>query len=185
MDMSAFMTPVRGDMSQTRERFSGAKGVQVPPCPPQHTNRGMWDTSWERCCGKGRRQMGRQSRVQMQGRGKYWEMRNNKFGNKISILNLIVLSLVQSFSRVWLFVTPWSAAHQASHPSPTPRACSNSYPLNRRCHPTISSSVVLLSSCLQSFPALGSFPVSSSHQVAKVLELQYQFFQWIFRTDFL
>ena len=42
--------------------------------------------------------------------------------------------------------------------------------------------------CLRSFPASGSFPsVSSSHQVAKVLELQlqHQSFQWIFRTDFL
>ena len=38
--------------------------------------------------------------------------------------------------------------------------CSNSCPLSRWCHPTISSSVVPLSSCLQSFPASGSFPVS-------------------------
>ena len=37
-----------------------------------------------------------------------------------------------------------------------------------------------------SFPASGSFPwVGSSHQVAKVLELQHQSFQWIFRVDFL
>ena len=73
--------------------------------------------------------------------------------------------------------------------SPTPRACSNSCPLSRWCHPTISSSVVPFSSCLQSFPASGSFPkwVSSLHQVAKVLEflLQHQSFQWIFRTHFL
>ena len=45
-------------------------------------------------------------------------------------------------------------------PSPTPRAYSNSYPLSQWCHPTISSSVVPFSSCLQSFPASGSFPVS-------------------------
>ena len=45
-------------------------------------------------------------------------------------------------------------------PSPTPGACSNSYPLSRWCHPTISSSLALFSSCLQSFPASGSFPVS-------------------------
>ena len=44
-------------------------------------------------------------------------------------------------------------------PSPTPRAYSNSYPLSRRCHPTISSSVIPFS-CLHSFAALGSFPVS-------------------------
>ena len=45
-------------------------------------------------------------------------------------------------------------------PSPTPGAYSNSCPLSRWCHPTISSSVVPFSSCLQSFPASGSFPMS-------------------------
>ena len=39
-------------------------------------------------------------------------------------------------------------------------ACSNSCPLSWWCHPTISSSVVPFSFCLQSFPALGSFPMS-------------------------
>ena len=61
-------------------------------------------------------------------------------------------------------------------PSASPRVCSNSRPLSWWSHPTISSSVVPFSSCLQSFPASGSFPwrVGSSHQVAKVLELQLQ-----------
>ena len=45
-------------------------------------------------------------------------------------------------------------------PLPTPRAYSNSSPLSRWCHPTISSSVLPFSSCLQSFPASGSFPMS-------------------------
>ena len=45
-------------------------------------------------------------------------------------------------------------------PSPTLRACSNLCPLSRWCHPTISSSVIPFSSCLQTFPASGSFPVS-------------------------
>ena len=45
-------------------------------------------------------------------------------------------------------------------PSPTPRAYSNSCPASRWCHPTISSSVVSFSSCLQSFPASGSFTMS-------------------------
>ena len=45
-------------------------------------------------------------------------------------------------------------------PSPTPRACSNSCPLSRWCHANISSSVIPFSSCLQSFPASGSFPMS-------------------------
>ena len=73
-------------------------------------------------------------------------------------------------------------------PSPTPGACSNSCPSSRWCHPTISSSVIPFSSCLQSFPASGSFQwVSSSHQVAKVLEfqLQHQSFQWTFTIDLL
>ena len=45
-------------------------------------------------------------------------------------------------------------------PSPTPRAYSNSCPSCQWCHPTISSSVIPFSSCLQSFPASGSFPMS-------------------------
>ena len=45
-------------------------------------------------------------------------------------------------------------------PSPTPGVYSNSCPLSWWCHPTISSSVVPLSSHLQSFPASGAFPMS-------------------------
>ena len=45
-------------------------------------------------------------------------------------------------------------------PSPSPRVYSNSYPLSWWCHPTISSSVFPFSSCLQSFPASGSFQMS-------------------------
>ena len=45
-------------------------------------------------------------------------------------------------------------------PSPSPGACSNSCPLNQWCHTTISSSIGPFSSCLQSFPASGSFPMS-------------------------
>ena len=45
-------------------------------------------------------------------------------------------------------------------PSRTPRAYSNSCPLSWWCHPTISSSAIPFSSCLQSFPASGSFPMS-------------------------
>ena len=55
--------------------------------------------------------------------------------------------------------------HEPQHtrppcPSPTPRACSNWCPLSPWCHPNVSSSVVPFSSCLQSFPASGAFPVS-------------------------
>ena len=57
----------------------------------------------------------------------------------------------------------WPHGLQHSRPpclSPTPRVHPNSYPLSRWCHPTISSSVIPFSSCLQSFPASGSFPRS-------------------------
>ena len=45
-------------------------------------------------------------------------------------------------------------------PSASPGACLNSCPLSQWCHPIISSSVILFSSCLYSFPTSGSFPMS-------------------------
>ena len=63
-------------------------------------------------------------------------------------------------SHVQLFVTPGTAACQASCPSPSSTVCSNSCPLSRWCHPTISSSVTSFSSCSQFFPASGYFPMS-------------------------
>ena len=104
----------------------------------------------------------------------------------------VVLQLVSEFSR--LVVSNSSCPHGLQHarppcPSPTPGASSNSCPLSQWWHPTISSSVVPFSTCLQSF--LGIWLtlqwVSSSCQLAKVLEfqLQHQSFQWIFRTDLL
>ena len=47
-------------------------------------------------------------------------------------------------------------------PSLSPGVCSNSHPLSRWCHPTISSSVAHFSSCLQSLPASGSFSSESA-----------------------
>ena len=46
------------------------------------------------------------------------------------------------------------------YPSLSPGVCSNSGPFCRWCHPTISSLVIPFSTCLQSFPAKGSFPMS-------------------------
>ena len=63
-------------------------------------------------------------------------------------------SSVQSLSCIRRFVTPWTAAHQAS------LSISNSCPLSWWYHPTISPSVVPFSSHLQSFPASGSFQMS-------------------------
>jgi len=63
---------------------------------------------------------------------------------------IFVVVVVQLLSRVWLFVTPWTAAR---------RICSSSCSLSWWCCPTISSSVALFS-CPQSFPASGSFLMS-------------------------
>ena len=71
----------------------------------------------------------------------------------------LLFSSVQLLSHVRLFATPWTAACQAS------LSITNSQSLlkiisNQWCHPTISSSVIPYSSCLQSFLASGSFPRS-------------------------
>ena len=99
-------------------------------------------------------------------------------------LHAFVLS---RFSHVWLFETHGLQHARLSGPSLSSRVCANPCLLSLWCHLTISSSVVLFSSCLQSFLASGSFPrwVGSSPQVAKVLELQlqHQSFQWIFRDQ--
>ena len=69
------------------------------------------------------------------------------------------------FSHFSSVVSDTLRPHRLQHarlpcPSPTPRAYSNTCPLSWWCYPTISSSVVPFSSCLQSFPASGSFPMS-------------------------
>ena len=114
----------------------------------------------------------------------------------------VQFSSVQSLSHVQLFVTPWTAACQAS------LSVTNSQRLHKlmsitnsqRLHKLMSIESVMpskhlilwhpLSSFLQSFPAPqyhGLFQwVSSLHQMVKGLELQpqHQSLQWIFRTDF-
>ena len=95
---------------------------------------------------------------------------------------------VQSLSPVWLFMT-----HRLQHgslpcPSPTPGACSNSChwvgDAIQPSHPLLSLSPPALN--LSQNQSLFKW-VSSSYEVAKVLEfqLQHQSFRWIFRTDFL
>ena len=80
----------------------------------------------------------------------------------ISLVNVChyQFSSVQFLSRVRLFVTQWTAACEASLSITNSWSLPNSCPLSRWCHPTISSSVVPFSSCLQSFPASGSFQMS-------------------------
>ena len=73
-------------------------------------------------------------------------------------------------------------------PSPTPGVYPNACPSSWWCHPTISSSVIPFASCLQSFPASGSFPISlffTSGGRSLEFQLQHQSFQWTFRTVFL
>ena len=87
--------------------------------------------------------------------------------------NFLSLYLTRYPTPIYLFSVQFSCSvvsnslqpHGLQHarlpyPSTTPGACSNSWPLSQWCHPTISSSVIPFSSCLQSFPASGSFPVS-------------------------
>ena len=107
---------------------------------------------------------------------------------KYTGISLPLLFVVHSLSHVWLSSTPWIAAPQDIYPSLSPRVCSYSCPLSWCCYLTISSSAPPFSFCVQSFPASGSLPVSqffiSGGQILE-LQLQHQFFQWIFRVDFL
>ena len=69
----------------------------------------------------------------------------------------LYMKVTQSSSALWTRGLPHA---RLPCQSPTPRVYSNSCPLSRWCPPTISSSVIPFSSCLQSFPASGLFPVS-------------------------
>ena len=73
---------------------------------------------------------------------------------------LSLFSSVQLLSHVWLFATPRTAACQASLSITSSQSLLNSCPLSRWCHSTITSSVVPFSSCLQPFPASGSFQMN-------------------------
>ena len=83
----------------------------------------------------------------------------------IILIDLQVLNYpsVQFSSVAQSCLTLWPHEPQDARPpcpSPTARVYPNPCPLSRWCHPTITSSVVPFSSCSQSFPASGSFPMS-------------------------
>ena len=102
-------------------------------------------------------------------------------------LNIIPFSTVQSLSRVWLFCNPMD--------------CSTSgFSVLHQLPELAQTHVLWVGDAIQPFHSLLSLSppafnsskhqglfqwVSTSHQVTKVLELQHQSFQWIFRTDFL
>ena len=100
----------------------------------------------------------------------------------LSFKPALSLSSFSQFSCVRLFVTPWTAAHQAS------LSITNSWSLLRliSIELVMPSNHLISSFCLQSLPASGKW-VSSLHQVAKILALQlkHQSFKWIFRVDIL
>ena len=92
-----------------------------------------------------------------------WEYSREK--NRNSCLHGAYIPLGKSiqFSRSVMSDSLWSPGLQHARPpcpSPTPEVYSDSCPLSLWCHPTISFSVIPFSSCLQSFPAAGSFLMS-------------------------
>ena len=105
-----------------------------------------------------------------------WSGRYPDFENKKYILWAGPPSCLVLFSGSVMSnsLRPHGLQHARLPCSPSPRACSNSCPLSRWCHSTMSSFVIPFS-CPQFFLAQGlSHWVSFSHQVAKVLELQLQ-----------
>ena len=109
----------------------------------------------------------------MRGTKKFWKSLLRNLGKSEELSeNIIIHQLdkerqgflhfvvaVHSLSAIQLFVTPWKHARLPC-PLLSPGVCSNSCPLSQWCHPTISPSVAPFSSCPQSFPASGSFPMS-------------------------
>ena len=105
----------------------------------------------------------------------------------------VQFSLVQSLSRVWLFATPWIAAPQASLPITNSRNLLKPMSLESAMTSAISSSVVPFSSCPQSLPASGSFPISQLFPwggqsvgvsaSASVLPMSHWFTAWVFQEE--
>ena len=96
-----------------------------------------------------------------------WKRNSSNYQEILCILwpwvcqNIVsTFSSVQSLSCVWLCDPMDPTPGFPVHHQLTPEAYLNSCPLSRWWHPTISSSVVPFSPCLQSFPASGSFPMS-------------------------
>ena len=110
------------------------------------------------------------------------------FNQDLIVFGLFIISSVQLLSCVQLFATPWTAAHQASLSIISSRSLLKLMSIES----VMPSNHLILCGPLlfppSIFPSIRVFSrVSCLHQVAKVLEfqLQYQSFQWTFRTDFL
>ena len=100
---------------------------------------------------------------------------------------LILVVVIQLLSYIWLTLWPHGLQHtRFTDPLQSPKFCCNSCALSQWCHPTISFSIDPFSSCPQSSQYLVLLQwVGCSHQMAKLLELQHESFQWIFSVDFL
>ena len=86
-----------------------------------------------------------------------WSLQRIRFYRAFLIPKLLS---VQSLSCVWLFVTPWTAAQQASLSITNSSSLFQPMSIQWWCHPTISWSAVPFSSCLLSFPKSGFFQMS-------------------------
>ena len=88
---------------------------------------------------------------------------NSFYEASISLIPKPDSSVQFSHALVSSSLQPYGLQHtKLPCPSPTPGACSDSHPSSWWCHPTISSSIISFSSCLQSFPTSGSFLRSQS-----------------------
>ena len=97
----------------------------------------------------------------------YYRLLTEKVGLKLNIqkTRIMASSSISSVQFSRSVVSDSSRPHEQQHarppcPSPTPKVHSDSRPSSQWCHPAISSSVVLFSSCPQSLPASESFPMS-------------------------
>ena len=93
-----------------------------------------------------------------------WLIHGSEWSFEVTYFMLLSISPFRSVQFCPAVSDSWQP-HGLQHarppcPSSTPRVCSNSCPLSQWCHPTMSFSIILFSSCLQSFPASGSLPMS-------------------------
>ena len=95
-----------------------------------------------------------------------WDFSRQEYWSGVPLPSLLPLappgksSSLQSLSCVQLFMTPWTAAHQASLSINNSQSLLKLKSIELVIHPTISSSIIPFSSHLQSFPASGSFQMS-------------------------
>ena len=104
-------------------------------------------------------------------------------------ISFLLLSSVQLFSHIWLFATPWTAAHQASLPITSSQSLLKLISIKsvmQSNHLFLSHPLLLLPSI---FPTIRVFPNESVLHIRWPkyweFQLQHQSFQWVFRPDFL